>query len=179
MTYGRFLAHAWTNYRWFYAAWLHPQRLTDAEGLSMYYKGLPSWRREQYEIKRVRPKLFGLSPNDPAYEPLTIPRVVTDPDLRRELEEHVPGAVERLEAWLRDRIVEDLYDFGGHPELRLCIAIALWNRLADSGIWDRAVEAAYREKLYDIDFGIDVLCGESEPDVGVFDTTDPAADRLG
>jgi hypothetical protein len=125
------------------------------EGLDMYYKRLPSWRREQYEIYRIRPELLG-----PSEEPLTIARIVTDPDLRSrlDLELNVPGAVERLEEWLRAHLVKDLYDFGNHPELRLCSAIALWKRLADAGLWDRMLEATYREKLYEISLGIDAIC---------------------
>lgn len=153
------LKHAWAIYRWFYAAWLHPKRLTDAEGFEMYYRQLPAWRREQYAIYRIRPELLGLSPADSLGNPLPIPRVVADQDLRSRLEQNVPGALERIERWLHDRLVEDLYDFGSHPELRLCIAIALWMRLADTGIWASALKAAYEEELHRIDFGVDAICG--------------------
>ncbi len=70
----------------------------------------------------------------------------------------MPGAVAWLGRWLQDEVVRDLYAYGSHPELRLCTAIALWYRLAQSGLWSAAVEAAYRNQLFEIDVNADRVC---------------------
>jgi hypothetical protein len=155
------LAYAWRVQRWYYVAWQHPQRLSDAEGIALYYDQLPSFRREEYEIYRFKPELFGLSPNDLGVDALTVPHVLRSPDLRDQLERSRPGAVAWLERWLRPGVVKDLYAYGSHPELRLCTAIALWKRLAATGLWDAAVAAAYRATLYDVDFGAERVCAVS------------------
>ena len=87
---------------------------------------------------------------------------MTNPDLRCRLEQRVPGAVKKLEEWLCEELVKDLYHFGNHPELRLRSAIALWKRLADTGLWDRMVEATYLNKLYKISLGADAICASPQ-----------------
>ena len=49
-----------------------------------------------------------------------------------------------VEKWLRQQVVEDLYAYGNHTEVRLCAAMALRARLSECGLWDAAVEATYR-----------------------------------
>jgi len=60
----------------------------------------------------------------------------------RRLESGKPEAAARVKRWLREGVAKDLCDYGSHPELRLCTAIALWQRLSTSEVWDAAVEAA-------------------------------------
>ena len=145
------LAHAWNVQRWYYVAWQHPKRLSETEGIDLYYDLLPAFRREEYEVRRFQPEILGLSPDDPAARDLTIPSVLRSQELRQRLEARRPGAVAWLGRWLQDELVRDLYAYGSHPELRLCTAIALWYRLAQSGLWSAAVEAAYRNRLFEIE----------------------------
>jgi hypothetical protein len=63
-----------------------------------------------------------------------------------------------VEQWLKREVIEDLYSYGNHPELRLCTAIALWQRLSDSGLWGEAVEVAYRGRLFEVDFSSQRVC---------------------
>lgn len=158
------LAYAWNIQRWYYIAWQHPQRLGAAEGIDVYYDLLPAFRREEYEIRRLQPGTFGLSPGDPAAAELTVPRVLRSPELRRQLEAAKPGAVSRLDRWLQQQVNRDLYAYGNHPELRLCTAIALWHRLAATGQWDAAVELAYRNRLFEMDLGAERVCASSASD---------------
>jgi hypothetical protein len=144
---GAVLDHTWRTHRLFFAAWQHPRRLGEKEGLDLYYRELPSFRREMYGIYRFRPELLGLPPGAVEDE-LTVPRVLWSDDLRARLEGAVPGSVEKVEKWLQREVVADLYAYGNHPELRLCTAIALWRRLSDSGLWDTLLEVTYREELY-------------------------------
>jgi hypothetical protein len=46
------LALAEKLHRYFFVAWQHPSRLTEVEGLKLYYQELPEFRRAQYEIYR-------------------------------------------------------------------------------------------------------------------------------
>ncbi len=151
------LDHAWNVHRFFFVAWQHPRRLSDQEGLDLYYRELPAFRRGEYEIYRFRPALFGMAPGTAA-DALTIPKVLWTQDLRERLEAAMPGAAGRVQRWLKQEVVEDLYSYGNHPELRLCTAIALWQRLSDSGLWGEAVEAAYRERLFGVVFSPERLC---------------------
>jgi hypothetical protein len=64
-----------------------------------------------------------------------------------------------VENWLWREVIEDLYAYGNHPELRLCTAIALWRRLFDGGLWLTAVEAAYRGNLFDVSMAAERVCG--------------------
>lgn len=150
------LAYAWQVYRWFYVAWLHPYQLTSLECWQIYYKQLPRWRREQYEIYRVRSELVDVTSNN-VEEPLTIAAILASQDLRGRLEKNAPNAVQKLEEWIRNQLVKDLYHFGNHPELRLCNAIALWHRLADTGHWDQLVKATYQERLYEMQLDTNTL----------------------
>ncbi|MFO0954182.1 MAG: hypothetical protein U0835_24105 [Isosphaeraceae bacterium] len=158
------LAHAWNIQRWYYIAWQHPQRLGEAEGIDLYYDLLPAFRREEYEIYRFQPSIFGLSSDDPAAAALTVPRILRSPDLRRQLEAARPGAVARLDRWLQQQVMRDLYAYGNHPEFRLCTAIALWHRLAATGQWDAAVELAYRNRLFEVELGFNCMCVASQAD---------------
>jgi len=88
---------------------------------------------------------------------MTIPRVLWSEDLRPKLEKAVPGAVEKLEKWLWQEAIKDLYAVGNHPELRLCTAIALWRRLSDSGQWDAMLKATYNEELYGVTFSPETM----------------------
>jgi hypothetical protein len=145
------LNEAFRVHRWFFAAWQHPFRLSDSEGIDLYYNGLPAFRRDEYETYRFRPELLRLSPEDSEVANLTIPQLLRSDDLRARLMASRPGAVEELDSWLQREVVEDMYAYGNHPELRLCTAIALLRRLSDSGLWVSSVEAAYRSQLYTID----------------------------
>jgi hypothetical protein len=158
------LAHAWNIQRWYYIAWQHPQRLSEAEGIELYYDMLPAFRREEYEIWRFQPGIFGLSSGDPAAAELTVPRVLRSQDLRGQLEAAKPGAVARLDRRLQQQVMRDLYAYGNHPELRLCTAIALWHRLAATGQWDAAVDSAYRNRLFEVDLGADCVFAASPSD---------------
>ena len=154
------LDHAWNVHRFFFVAWQHPRRLSDQEGLDLYYRELPAFRRGEYEIYRFRPELFGMAPG-PEADALTIPKVLWTADLRGRLEAVVPGAATWVEQWLKREVIEDLYSYGNHPELRLCTAIALWQRLSDSGLWGEAVEAAYRGRLFEVDCLPERVCSQS------------------
>ncbi len=145
------LAYAWGVQRWYFVAWQHPQRLSDAEGIALYYKQLPAFRRTEYEIYRFKPELLGLAAGDPGAEELTVPQVLRSEQLCARLEQSRPGVLAELQRWLQQGLVKDLYAYGSHPELRLCTAIVLWKRLAATGLWDSAVEAAYRGRLYEVD----------------------------
>jgi hypothetical protein len=145
------LEHTWRVQRWYYVAWQHPSRLTAAEGIDLYYDLLPAFRREEYEIYRFKPEIFGVSPDDPLSATLTIPAVLRSEELREQLERSRPGAVAALDRWFQREVERDLYAYGGHPELRLCTAIALWFRLSRTGVWDASVEAAYRGRLFEVD----------------------------
>ncbi|MGD9713917.1 MAG: hypothetical protein AB7V46_17945 [Thermomicrobiales bacterium] len=151
------LNHAWNVHRFYFVAWQHPRRLSDQEGLDLYYRELPAFRREEYEIYRFSPELFGVAPG-PVAEELTIPNVLWTENLRERLEAALPGAAARVEQWLKREVVEDLYSYGNHPKLRLCTAIALWQRLWDSGLWSQAVEATYRARLFEISCSSERLC---------------------
>jgi hypothetical protein len=151
------LSHAWYVHRLFFVAWQHPRRLSDQEGLDLYYRELPAFRREEYEIYRLKPELFGVAPG-PEADSLTIPKVLWTQDLRDRLGAAMPQAVAWIARWLQREVVEDLYSYGNHPELRLCTAIALWRRLWDSGLWGEAVEAAYRSRLFEISYSPERLC---------------------
>jgi hypothetical protein len=152
------LAHAWNIQRWYYVAWQHPSRLTETEGIDLYYDLLPAFRREEYEIRRFHPELLDLSPDDPAAADLTVPSVLRSPELRRQLESSKPGAVAWLDQRLKQEVMRDLYAYGNHPELRLCTAIALWRKLAESGQWDAAVESVYRSQLFQIELSAERVC---------------------
>jgi hypothetical protein len=156
------LADAWRVQRWYYVAWQHPRRLSDAEGIALYYDQLPSFRREEYEIYRFKPEVLGLSPGDPGADDLTVPRVLRTEHLRGQLQPTRPDVLKRLERWLREGVSKDLYAYGSHPELRLCSAIALWTRLEASGLWDRSIEAAYGCTLYAVDFSTEKVCSGPE-----------------
>jgi hypothetical protein len=93
---------------------------------------------------------------------LTIPNALWSEDLRHRLETRMSGAADRVEQWLFRQVVADLYAYGNHPELRLCTAIALWRRLYDAGLWDAALEATYRGRLFDVDFSPEHLCSQDE-----------------
>ena len=152
------LAHAWRVQRWYYVAWQHPSRLTATEVIDLYYDELPAFRRQEYEIYRFKPEIFGLNSDDPEGAGLTVPRVLRSEELHRRLESGKPEAAARVKRWLREGVVKDLYAYGSHPELRLYTAIALWQRLSASGVWDAAVEAVYRGRLFDLDFGVERVC---------------------
>jgi hypothetical protein len=154
------LEHAWRVQRWYYVAWQHPSRLTAAEGIDLYYDLLPAFRREEYEIYRFKPEPFGVSPDHPAAASLTIPAVLRSQELRTKLEASRPGTVAELEEWFHRAVERDLYAYGGHPELRLCTAIALWFRLSRSGVWDAAVQAAFRGRLFGVDLGAERVCAD-------------------
>jgi hypothetical protein len=145
------LEYAWQTHRLFFAAWHHPCRLSEKEGLDLYFKELPASRRATYEIYRFRPELFGMSRGEQGHT-LTIPRVLWSKDLRAELEKAAPAAVEKLEKWLWQEAIKDLYAYGNHPELRLCTAIALWRRLSDSAQWSAMLKATFHEELYGVTF---------------------------
>jgi len=115
----------------------------------MYYRQLPAFRRRQYEIYRVRPELVGQSGNGPS-----LPEVISDADLRRRFP---PPVLERVEQWLRTGLIDDLYAYGNHPELRLCMALLLCRLLFRSGIWRDAVRCAYYGRLFSVDFSLDRL----------------------
>lgn len=155
------LNHAWNIHRFFFVAWQHPSRLSDQQGLDLYYPKLPAFRRREYEIYRFRPELFGMALG-PEADLLTIPHVLWTTDLRRRLETAQPGAVARVEKWLNREVVEDMYSYGNHAEIRLCTAIALWQRLSDNGLWNKAVEAAYKGRLYEMNFSSESLCSTGD-----------------
>jgi hypothetical protein len=141
------LQYAWENHRWFFAAWQHPQRLSDMEGNLRYYAQLPEYRRRQCEIRRFRPSIISIDADRNI--DVSIPGVLQNASLRASLQNQYPTVVPRLEQWLGGIVVRDLYDFGSHPELRLCTAIALRKRLGASGAWDALLETAYRERLFE------------------------------
>ncbi len=151
------LEHAWMVHRLFFVAWQHPSRLSGREGLDLYYHELPAFRRDEYEILRFKPELLGITAG-PEADALTIPNVLWTGDLRSRLEASLTGAAAWLEQWLKREVAEDMYSFGNHPELRLCTAIALWQRMCDSGLWAEAVEAAYRDRLFEVHFSAENLC---------------------
>ena len=149
---GAVLFHAEDVYRHFVVAWMHPERLATGDALRIYYRQLPAFRRQQYEVYRFRQDVFESSPTDP--DALTIPRVLMDEDLRAQVH---PAAIEMLEEWLRPQILSDLYGYGNHPELRLCIGLQACRLLMRSGIWMDAVRGAYRGRLFEVDISIQRL----------------------
>ena len=144
-------------HRLFFVAWQHPLRLSEKEGLDLYFPGLPAFRRREYEIYRFHPELFDIGPHNSESDALTIPKVLWSDDLRGRLESKQPGAARFLEKWLQRQVVEDLYAYGNHPEVRLCAAMALWARLSGSGLWGTAVEATYRSRLFEVRFSPEQL----------------------
>ena len=136
-------------YRYFCAAWMHPARLSANDAIALYYRQLPEYRRQQYEVYQVRPEHFGETGLGKS-----IPEVLTNPTLRDRLSAPIRRCLER---WFRRQLVGDLYAYGNHPELRLCLGLILCRLLFRSGIWPEAVRAAYDGKLYSVDFSLDRL----------------------
>ncbi len=141
------LEYTWQTHRLYFATWQHPQRLSEKEGLDLYFNELPAFRRESYDIFRIRPELFSMKHRDQG-DTFTIPQVLWSENLRADLEKTVPGAAQRLEKWIWQEAIEDLYAYGNHPELRLCLAISLWRRLFDSGLWEGMLKATYHKELH-------------------------------
>ncbi len=131
---------SWSYHRWFFAAWQHPERLIREEDALRYYCKLPIHRQKECETLRFLPEVLGI-------DDLSIPDVLADEELRAALERKSPGARDYFIGWLLQQVSQDLYSFGNHPELRLCTAITLWCRFAETGTWDDAVRAAYDERL--------------------------------
>ncbi len=151
------IEYAWRTHRWFFVAWQHPARLSMGDGLELYFKQLPEFRRRQYQIYKIRPELVDLEVEHPMVENLTVPHVLGTPELRARLASRSPGGLKKLERWLRNGVSRDLYSFGNHPELRLCTAMALWRLLDNSGAWSAAVESSYRHRVFELDLSFDRL----------------------
>jgi hypothetical protein len=141
-------------HRYFFIAWQHPSRLTDAEGLKLYYKELPEFRRVQYEIYRVKPEFLGeTAPSDG----LAIPEVLFDDGRRAVVDRLAPGSVQKFDAWLKSQLVLDLYHYGNHPELRLCSALVFMRLLRSKGLWAEAIRATYDRRLNYLDLSVERL----------------------
>ena len=149
---GALLHHAEEVYRHYVVAWMHPARLTAEDAIRIYYRQLPAFRREQYEVYRLRSDIFTPALVDEGA--VTIPGVLTDPALKRRV---TPETVASLERWWRPQIVKDLYAYGNHPELRLCIGLLACRLLTRSGIWMEAIHAAFRRRLFDLDGSVERL----------------------
>lgn len=143
------LRYTQDTYRWFACAWLHASRLTAEDGVALYFRGLPEYKRAFHDTMKVRPEYV---PADSGRLRSVI-EVLQDEDSLGRLEASVPAAIEILNTWWRDQVVSDLYASGGHPELRLQIAIITWQRMSESGWWARAQEAGYHGRLAKLEFG--------------------------
>lgn len=101
---------------------------------------------------------MGLDFNSAQGIDLSIPGVLRNERLRGQLDRRHAGVADRLLTWLKGQVTRDLYDFGNHPEVRLCTAVALWLRLTATGAWDAALQAAYRERLHELTCMFDPSC---------------------